>query len=194
MTVANAFVVDILSAQYRFVPPLQLPTDVACVEAAARPPFLRLLRLAQLDDALFTSSLGKITYDFIHALASPNTAPNPLLWDLQRGNRKALTFTSRLHCIRPLPSGLFVFDFGPNSTVPWKIAVKTAVDTLHVCRLDQGLSDVEITWHLVQQGVTFRMLIPLRPIPRPTMPTPALIPIRLSGYTFTKRDYDAYLH
>jgi hypothetical protein len=186
-------VIDILVMHYGFVPPLPLPEYATPVDLAARPPFLRLLGLQRQDDLVFASPLGRIAYDFVHALAS-HKKPDPSLWDLARGNRKSLAFSHRLACIQPLPSGLFVFDFGPESTVPWKIAVTNAADALFVCRLESSLQDLEIARALLQRGIPFRTLLPLAPVPPSPLPPPALVPIRLSGYSFTKRDYDAYLH
>ena len=191
--VSDAYeVIDILVMHYGFVPPLPLPDYATPVDPAARPPFLRLLGLPRQDDEVFASPVGRIAYDFVNALTS-HTKPNSSLWDLARGNRKSLAFSRRLACLQRLPSGLLVFDFGPDSTVQWKIAVRNAADALFVCRLESSLQDLEIARTLLQRGIPFRTLLPLASIPPSPPPCPALVPIRVS-YSFTKRDYDAYLH
>ena len=116
------------------------------------------------DDVVFTTSLGKIVYEFINALASGHQ-PHTSLWDLHRGNREALTCTNYVSRIRRLPSGLLVFDFGSDSMAPWKIAVTTAADALYVCRLEQGLNHLDLARRLLQRGITFRTLFFLRTIP-----------------------------
>lgn len=86
-----------------------------------------------------------------------------------------------------------MFDFGGLATVPWKLAVTNAADALHVCRLDPQWNNYEIAQHLLQRGMHMHTLLPLKDIPTPAFPS-LVIPTRRSGYIFTLKDYNAYVH
>lgn len=117
------------------------------------------------------------------------------------GNRRYLGGCRRLTFLKVLdgeiivgetPEKLYVFDFGRNATVPWLLAVTSVIDVLFVCRLDSRMNDYEIANHLLTRGIRFRTLIwDILPPPR-DLPI-ILTPFRLSGYTFTSRDYDVYI-
>jgi hypothetical protein len=76
--------------------------------------------------------------------------------------------------------------------VRWKLAVTNAEDVLYVCRLAPCLNEYDIARKLVQQGMRFRTLLPLKEIPRSPIVTNHILPIRLPGYKFTPKDYKAY--
>jgi hypothetical protein len=76
----------------------------------------------------------------------------------------------------------------------WKIAVSEAATALYIYRLDLEFDEMDIAWNLLHIGISFKTLLPLNDIPR-SLPFDTLaLPIQLSGYVFTKKDYDAYLH
>jgi hypothetical protein len=185
-------VVHVLSSRYGFLAPIPVPNRVEQVRPKDVEVFMRLLGLGGKDDSIFSTGLGKVVYDFVEALSS-NRDPRPSLWDLKRECRQPLELTSRIKHIRHLPSDLFYFDFGRSSAVPWKIAVSGAADALYVCRMDPTYNEEDIALHLVYRGIPFRTLLPVRQVPRSPSDVRAL-PIRLPGYKFTKRDFDAYLH
>ena len=85
-----------------------------------------------------------------------------------------------------------MFEFGGLATVRWKLAVTNAADALHVCRLDSRWDDYEIAQHLLRRGTRIHTLLPLEDAPISALP-PTIIPVRLPGYKFTRRDYDAYV-
>jgi hypothetical protein len=146
-----------------------------------------------VDGSIFTTGLGKVMYNFIEDLVAKRQ-PNQSLWDLQGGNRDALAFRCRVNFLRRLLSGIILFDFGQYSTVLWKIAVSEAATALYICRLDPEFDEMDIARNLLHAGISFKTLLPLNDIPR-SLPFDTLaLPIRLSGYVFTKKDYDAYLH
>ena len=183
----------ILSEHYGFVLPQPAP-DVppTTIDAIAKRQFLRQLGLSRQDDPVFSKPIGKIALDFVTGLAS--SQPDPSLWDLARGNHQALVNSVHIKYLRYLGPGLIIFDFGQRSTVEWKIAVMNAADALYICRMDSRYSDSDIARTLLQRGVPFRTFLPVQTIPRPLPSTSLVLPVRLTGYTFTRRDYDAYLH
>jgi hypothetical protein len=118
--------------------------------------------------------------------------PEMYMWDLEKSNRLPLVHAQCLKYLCCIASDLFLFYFGTSSTVRWKLGVTSAVDVLYVCRLDQQFDEYDLAHHLIQQGVRFYTLLPLKAIPcSPTLPD-RMLPICLSGYMFTLKDYKAY--
>ena len=185
---------QILGDYYGFVPPSDIPAQEGAVTPKQRTFVLRGLGMNRDDDDIFDTRVGNLVYEFVMKLSS-KTHPDPSCWDLSKRNRRALARCSdRIKCICRVADDLFLFDFGQNSTVPWKIAVTNVADVLTVCRLDPKARDIGIAQDLLKRGIRFRTLIPLRKIPRPIRREELMIPYRLSGYKFTRRDYEAYLH
>ena len=97
--------------------------------------------------------------------------------------------------LRHLGNGVFVFDFPQHSNLSWQLSVTSARDALLVCRLHVRWTGWEVAYFLLQHGVRFRTLVRL---PRDTIIYPPtsqhhhILPIRLSGYKFTMRDWEAY--
>jgi hypothetical protein len=114
------------------------------------------------------------------------------MWNLEDRNHVSLVSALQiklLHCVNP---DLYLFDFGVCSTIRWKLAITNATDALYVYRLDASFNEYEIARQLIQQGIWFHTLLPLKAIPRsPTSPT-SLLPIRLPDYRFTLNDYKTY--
>ncbi|KAF9442844.1 hypothetical protein P691DRAFT_845665 [Macrolepiota fuliginosa MF-IS2] len=87
-----------------------------------------------------------------------------------------------------------MFDFGSSSTVPWKLAVLSTSATLYACHLYEGMSEEDLVWELVQNGVHFCTLqchntLNLVPMERFSV---MIAPMRLSIHVFDKRDHDFY--
>lgn len=125
--------------------------------------------------------------------------------DLTAHNRQPLALSKRLRFLRETIKETdadfqsrtwFVFDFGEEATVPWRLAVTTAADALLVCRLDSRFADVDIARFLAERGIAFHTLIPRLTLPiRPSCPDVLpYLPHRPAGYTFTTLDYEVYLH
>ena len=191
--------VEILSHHYGFVPPLSFPSasslkDVEVTEVQSK--LLRLLGLTAINKGITSTSIGAIALAFLEDLAA-GRRPEKGSWDLERNNRYSLVNARHLrylHCIQPK---LFLFDFGRLSTVRWKLAVMNAVDALYICRLDPNFDEYDIARCLVQQGIRFQTLLSLRDIPHSPKSSNRMLPIdmlpiRLSGYQFSLRDYEAY--
>jgi len=185
---------DMLSMHYGFIPPLPTPNRPGCVYSKTLETLFRVIGLAPGKHPIFSTGLGPIIFDFVESITS-NQRPGSSLWDLDQDNRQPLSLTDRVKHLRRLPSGLLFFDFGCSATVPWKIGVFRADDALHICRLDPNFDEIDIARKLLEQGVRFHTLLPLK---IPCMPSPSsmlsTLPIRLPGYQFSKRDYNAYLH
>ncbi|KIJ90619.1 hypothetical protein K443DRAFT_135642 [Laccaria amethystina LaAM-08-1] len=90
----------------------------------------------------------------------------------------------------------YMFDFGLEATVPWKLVVTSASDALLVCRLDDQFLDVDIARYLAGRGIAFRTLASRAQIPiSPSVPeVDFYLPSRPQDYVFTQADYEAYLY
>jgi hypothetical protein len=187
-------ILHVLFMYYGFIPPLTISDKTEEVGSDARTTFFRITGLpSTVMEPVLSTGLGKVINDFILDL-SGNKKPNESLWDLRRDNRDALAFKSRTSQIRRLPCGMLFFDFGKKATVPWKIGVSHPATALYICRLDCRYEEVDIARDLLQEGIPFHTLLPLKGIPPSVQHDNFAVPIRLSGYRFTRRDYDAYLH
>ena len=188
-------VVEILHLHYGFLPPIPPPALTKPIDPKDVQTLLRALGWGRnrAYDPVFDTGLGQVVFDFCKTLTS-NNQPDPSLWDLSRNNRQPLSLSNRIAHLRHLPSGVLLFDFEQAATVPWKVSVSRPVSALFICRLDPAYNDVDIARALLERGIPFRTLLPLRPItPSPSRSSPSP-PIRLPGYKFTKDDYVAYLH
>jgi len=143
--------------------------------------------------------LAKVCIDFFrHFHNQTQTPPPEHLWDASGYSSRSVLFNGRIVSIRVVHNAakkMFMFDFGPSSTTPWKLAVYTATAALYVCRLPSALTEEDIALDLVSSGIPFRTLqakstlspAPVEPIP------PVLVPMRLSDHTFNEEDYKFYL-
>ena len=89
----------------------------------------------------------------------------------------------------------YVFNFKEAATVPWMVALPNVVNALYVCRLDHTgglhITDFEVARELLNHGIQFSTLLPVRPLPLSITPA-IVVPVRLPGYKFTEDDYYAY--
>src|ERR1700678_490826 len=91
----------------------------------------------------------------------------------------------------------FVFDFKQAATVPWMVAIPNVIDAFFVCRLDcprlrgSPLTDFKVAQELLNHGIQFSTLLPVKPLPRSICPV-ITVPVRLPGYKLTQDDYYAY--
>ena len=173
----------ILVDYFGFVKPSYVAPLAAPIAAQERTLTLRTIGMAKDDDVIFNTPLGRIIVDFVSRLSS-KLHPDSACWDLSQANPQALAHRSdRLRCVREV-GNLFAFDFGPQATVPWRIAVTTPGDVLTVCRMDPNDRDITIARSLFRRGIPFRTLVPLRSIPKSiaSTATECMLPYRLSGY------------
>lgn len=89
-----------------------------------------------------------------------------------------------------------MFDFKDQSTVKWKLTVKTAAHALLVCRLDLQLDESDLAYYLLQKGIPFHTqqlstTLSWSPISRHP---PLIIPFHPANYVFTWQDYEAFRH
>src|SRR5271155_728999 len=104
-----------------------------------------------------------------------------------------------MHVIKHLgnkPGKWYAFDFKEAATVPWMVAVPNVMDAFYVCRLHRigglQLTDFEVARELLNRGIRFSTLLPVKSIPCSICPLPNTIPVRLPGYKFTRDDYYVY--
>jgi hypothetical protein len=188
-------VVDILTMQYGFVPPLpSSSTSPSPIDQVTQKKFLRLIGHTEDDGTMFSTILGSLAVKFAQTLVS-KARPTPDSWDLDPLNRRALVHASRLQYLHRVSDSLFVFDFLGHSSVPWKLGVLRATDALFICRLDASFDEYDIARNLVNEGIRFYTFFYLREIPRPPSfnSKSRVLPIRLPGYQFTKEDYERYI-
>ncbi|KAF9441226.1 hypothetical protein P691DRAFT_648236, partial [Macrolepiota fuliginosa MF-IS2] len=73
-------------------------------------------------------------------------------WDLSPLSERPLCFSQCLKVIRKVQAGqqwLYMFDFADRATVPWHIAVPTAMAALFICQLHEDLTEKDIAMELV---------------------------------------------
>lgn len=133
---------------------------------------------------------------FINHLGTKGSSISADEWDLSRENRQSVFFSTRLKALRCIGQGLFMFDFKDDSTVKWKLTLKTAAHTLLVCRLDPQLDESDLAYYLLQNGIPFHTLQLSTTLGRSPMSRhpPLVIPFRPANYDFTWRDYEAFRH
>ena len=87
-----------------------------------------------------------------------------------------------------------MIDLGSQSAAPWKVAVKSALNALLVCRLDPTFNEYDIVEFLLTNGISFHTLQPSDTVDRtPDVRRPGLLPYRRPHeYKFESRDYLAY--
>ena len=188
--------IEILAQFYGFTPPLPLPSTPATkFDEKDQKNFKRLLGLTILQEDLFATCLATLAKDFAHKLVG-GRRPEADEWDLVSENRQALVGAQRFKSVRRVSDTLFLFDLEYTQAPGWQVAVTSAADALYVCRLDRTFDQYAIARCLLQQGITFRTVCPLKSITYSSATglssPPTVLPIRLSGYEFTTKDYDAY--
>jgi hypothetical protein len=163
------------------------------VPAPEQKKMLHLLGLTYVNADFFSSTICGIALTFVNKLVS-GFRPKTEQWDLEEWSHLPLASAQHLklfHCICP---DLFLLDYGQALMVRWKLTVTNAEDALYVCQLAPCLNEYDIACKLVQQGMQFRTLLPLKEILRSPIVTNHILPIRLPGYKFTPKDYKAYQH
>jgi hypothetical protein len=154
---------------------------------------LHLLGLTYVNADFFSSTIGGIAFTFVNKLVS-GFQPETEQWDLEEWSRLPLVSAQCLKLFHRICPDLFLLDYGQASTVRWKLAVTNAEDALYVCWLALCLNEYDIVCKLVQQGIRFCTLLPLKEIPCSPIVTNHILPIHLPGYKFTPKDYKAYQH
>ena len=153
-------------------------------------------------DEVFAIQPVAAAIDFFIRLAKNS----PLLadeWDLILDNPFSVSRSPRFTQFRPLQtkSGLqtkevttYMLDLGTKSTAPWKLAMKSALDALVVCRLDPAFNEYNIVDFLLTNGIPFHTLQPSSSVSRALqVQCASLSPYRRPhNYDFGSRDYLAY--
>ena len=186
---------------YGFVAPLPIPTQPSSIDQQGRSFLSSAVGLRRNDSEFFESPVASFALEFLEQLDTSRT-PNNSSWDISSGNRMSILgseFFRRMRLIEHpghSPQKWYAFDFKEAATVPWMIAVPKVVDALYVCRLHQTrglqLTDFEVAQELLNRGIRFSTLLPVKSLPRSIRPPAITVPVRLPGYKFTRDDYYAY--
>jgi hypothetical protein len=162
-------------------------------------------------DEVFTDHSTAAAIDFFLCLAKNS----PLLadeWDLSLDNPFPVSASPRFRQFRLLQtktsfkrdaSGnglqtkevtIYMLDLGMKSAAPWKLAMKSALDALVVCRLDPAFNEYDIVEFLLTNGIPFYTLQPSSSVSRTLhVQHPSLAPFCCPhDYNFGSRDYLAY--
>ena len=189
---------------YGFVAPLPLPTQSSSPSDRDRSLLLTIVGLKRNDLDFFKSPVAPFALEFLQLLSASKTPKNST-WDIANGNRLLISGSGLFQRMRVIErtdnpgqdEKWFVFNFKEVATVPWMVAVTNVIDAFFVCRLDHPhprgspLTDFEVARELLNNGIQFSTLLPVRPLPRSIGPV-ITVPVRLSGYKFTIDDYYAY--
>jgi hypothetical protein len=185
-----------------FVPPLPIPNRPSTIDQRHQSLFSTIVGLQRNDSAFFESPVASFALEFLQHLNSARTPPNAS-WDIGTGNRFWFVETDmfRRMCVierideKDRSEKWYVFDFKDRARVPWMIALRHVANALYVCRLDRPgqkpLLDFEVARELLNRGIQFSTLLPLKSLP-PTIAPSVTVPVRLFGYKFTVEDYHAY--
>ena len=195
---------QLLYEMYGFVHPLPLHTQPSSLSEKDCSLFSAIVGLQRNDTDFFKSPVASFALEFLELLGALKT-PKNTTWDIANGNRMSISGSGLFRRMRVIertdnPGGedkWFVFDFKEAATVPWMVAVPNIIDALFVCRLDRPrargspLTDFEVARELLNHGIQFSTLLPVKPFPRSIGPV-ITVPVRLPGYKFTQDDYYAY--
>lgn len=183
---------EVLYLFHGFVQPLpMLNAKPSEVDTTEKNKFFRALGFRCTDDPIFSSQGGITAFQFIKTLATSPDLPNQEEWDLKAGNRIVLAAQSRVRLVKRIDNGWFLLN-NVCKSVPWTLAVEEPSIAAYICRLQSNLSTYEIAWHLIQRGIQFHTMLEASStfITKEKCYRP--MPIRLRGYVFSRRDYDAY--
>ena len=189
---------------YGFVPPLPLPTQPSSLSDRERILLSTIVGLRRDDSEFFKSPVASLALEFLELLGTSKT-PKNAFWDIANGNRMSISGSELFRRMRVIErtdnpgqeDKWFVFDFKEAATVPWMVAIPNVIDAFFVCRLDcphlrgSPLTDFEVARELLNHGIQFSTLLPVKPLPRSIGPV-ITVPVRLPGYKFTQDDYYAY--
>ena len=185
-----------------FVAPLPIPNRPSTIDEEDRSFFSTVVGLQRIDSPFFESPVASFALEFLQHLDNLRTPPNAS-WDIGTGNRLWIAESNMFWRMRVIErfddknrsEKWYVFDFKDRASVPWMIALRHVVNALYVCRLDRPgqkpLLDFEVARELLNRGIQFSTLLPLKSLP-PTIAPSITVPVRLFGYKFTVEDYHAY--
>src|ERR1700678_2516899 len=183
---------------YGFVAPLSLPTRPSSIDKKGRTLLSRAVGLWRNDSEFFESLVLSFALEFLELLDTSKT-PRNSTWDISSANWMSI-MGSELFCrmcvIEHMEGKWYAFDFKEAAMVPWMVAVPNVVDVLYVCWLHQTggllLTDFEVARELLNRGIRFSTLLPVKLLPCSIHPLAITVPVRLPDYTFKRDDYYVY--
>ena len=154
----------------------------------------KAIGIHNISSCYINSSVGQAAVNFFYSFTQKDfVPPRNEMYDLALDNISSVKKSPRLSYMRKLPGDVFIFVFKDTATVPWSIGVTSIMDAMFILRLDCQLDDYQIACQLLNLGVRFLTLLNLPAFPAVAAPT-SIPRIRLSGYSFSVDDYDAYYH
>lgn len=187
---------------YGFVAPLPLPAHPSSINSVDRSLLSTVVGLCRDDSDFFLSPVASFALEFLKLLNCSKT-PKNTMWDIASGNRLSICGSWLFRLMQVIEfcgengqqEKWHVFDFKDSATVPWMVALPNVVDALYVCRLvhmgGSQITDFEVARELLNHGIQFSTLLPVKPLSRSVAPA-LLVPVRLPEYKFTLDDYYAY--
>ncbi|PPQ83540.1 hypothetical protein CVT24_006208 [Panaeolus cyanescens] len=202
---AEEYILRILRLYYGFTPPLPLPQPaLPHLPDNVQNRFLKFLGipLHRVHRDLFHRASIQCAVSFMERLGS-GRAQRQEESDLLPHHRESLSFNARLTSMQTITDATtgvswYMFDFADMSSVPWKLAVQSAMHALMICRLPGEMEDQDIALYLVHHGVPFKTLQQRNSLPQmaqmsTTLISSNLVPQRMKGHIFNEDDYTAYL-
>jgi hypothetical protein len=193
----------ILSELYGFVNPL--------VELQTQPDSVKKWRDCRRTIGFTTAEISTVSsfeesmQRFVGSLIAGT--PQPDSWDLHDTNQQALVLVPGTNFVKASsvtsdddgrPIHIFVLSLPANPASEWRLGLYRAAHVLYAFRLmHNGVRNIYAIAHLlIQRGIPFRTLRPLRPVASSISMSSIvrITPMRLSNYIFTRQDYAAYLH
>lgn len=189
---------DILRLFYGFVPP-PYPGNQLCLPAYQgdgidAQNLAKGIGKINISSSYIKTSLGQAAVNFFWSISWKDyVPPRNEMYDLAHNNVSSIKKSPRLSYMRKLPGNIFIFVFKEYATVPWSIGVTNIIDAMFILRLDSQLNDYQIACQLLNYGVRFLTLLNLPKLSTVAAPV-SISRIRLSGYSFSVDDYNAYCH
>lgn len=164
---AETAIFNLLRLRYGFVPPLPFPETLTIENNSARNQgiLVHVLGLARTPSSslLLQKPLFQVCAQFLQKfVAKQPQKPKDDEWDLSPSNRHFMASCNRLKNVRRVTKKgdssvqMYMFDFGSEATVPWKLAVYSSSTVLYICRLKEEMRERDIALALVQSGFSFR--------------------------------------
>ena len=194
-------ILTLASLYFGYTPRVPVPEVPVLTDEKRRKAFCRCFGFiwdeVKTVDEVFADQSVAAAIDFFLRLAQSKT----LLadeWDLSPDNPSPVSMSPRFRQIRLLQTKdatIYMLDLGKKSVAPWKLAVKSALNALAVCRLDPAFNECDIVEFLLTNGIPFHTLQPSSTSfsRTPHAQRPSVAPFRRPHeYNFGSRDYLAY--
>lgn len=202
-------IVTIANLYFGYTPQIPLPSVPVLEDEKQRKSFCRSFGLiwdqVKTVEAVFTYPSVATAINFFLRLATKDSALKDDEWDLSSKNPFPVFASPRFRQFRLLQTKgdhglqnkdvtIYMLDLGSKSVAPWKLAVKSALNALLICRLNPDFNEYDMVEFLLTHGISFHTLQPSNTVKQtPDVHRPCLLPLRRPpGYQFEARDYLGY--